>query len=175
MQIAPSAYWLHAARQRQPGLRSLRAQRDAVLVPQIQRVWHANLQVYGADKVWLQLNREGVTVARCTVERLMRQQGLQGVRRGKAQRTTMADPKVSCPLDRVNRQFRADRPNQLWVSDFSVPQISGVRDEGRSLAIGLQEQVANPHERLGSKAPVVSVMEKVPVRHQVWVNEGEQP
>ena len=119
MQIAPSAYWLHAARQRQPGLRSLRAQRDAVLVPQIQRVWHANLQVYGADKVWLQLNREGVTVARCTVERLMRQQGLQGVRRGKAQRTTMADPKVSCPLDRVNRQFRADRPNQLWVSDFT--------------------------------------------------------
>ena len=82
-------------------------------------MWHANLQVYGADKVWLQLNREGVSVARCTVERLMRLQGLQGVRRGKAQRTTMADPKVPCPLDRVNRQFRAERPNQLWVSDFT--------------------------------------------------------
>jgi putative transposase len=82
-------------------------------------VWHANLQVYGADKVWLQLNREGVSVARCTVERLMRLQGLQGVRRGKAQRTTIADPKAPCPLDRVNRQFRADRPNQLWVSDFT--------------------------------------------------------
>jgi putative transposase len=65
-------------------LRSVRARRDAALMPQIQRVWRANLQVYGADKVWLQLNREGVAVARCTVERLMRQQGLQGVRRGKA-------------------------------------------------------------------------------------------
>jgi transposase InsO family protein len=119
LQIAPSAYWRHAARQRKPALRSLRAQRDAGLVPQIHRVWHANLQVYGADKVWLQLNREGITVARCTVERLMRQQGLQGVRRGKAQRTTIADPKVPCPLDRVNRLFRADRPNQLWVSDFT--------------------------------------------------------
>ena len=100
-------------------MRSLRTQRDAELAPQIQRVWPANLQVYGADKVWLQLNREGVSVARCTVERLMRLQSLQGVRRGKAQRTTIADPKVPCPLDRVNRQFRAERPNQLWVSDFT--------------------------------------------------------
>ncbi|WP_133611366.1 IS3 family transposase [Aquabacterium commune] len=116
LQIAPSAYWLHAARQRQPALCSLRAQRDTELAPQVQRVWHANLQVYGADKVWLQLNREGITVARCTVERLMR---MQGVRRGKAQRTTIADPKAPCPLDRVNRQFRAERPNQLWVSDFT--------------------------------------------------------
>ncbi len=77
------------------------------------------MQVYGADKVWRQLNREGVAAARCTVERLMRQQGLQGVRRGKAMRTTVPDPKVPCPLDRVNRQFRAERPNQLWVSDFT--------------------------------------------------------
>lgn len=119
LQIAPSAYWLHAARQRQPAFCSLRAQRDTELAPQVQRVWHANLQVYGADKVWLQLNREGITVARRTVERLMRMQGLQGVRRGKAQRTTIADPKAPCPLDRVNRQFRAERPNQLWVSDFT--------------------------------------------------------
>jgi putative transposase len=92
LQIAPSAYWFHVARQRQPALRSLRAQRDAELVPQIQRVWQANLKVYGADKVWLQLNREGVTEARCAVERLMRQQGLQGVRRGKVLRTTQ------CPM-----------------------------------------------------------------------------
>ena len=82
-------------------------------------MWQANFQVYGADKVWRQLNREGVAVARCTVERLMRQQGLQGVRRGKAVRTTVPDPKAPCPLDRVNRQFRAERPNQLWVSDFT--------------------------------------------------------
>ncbi len=119
LRIAPSAYWRHAACQKQPAFRSLRAQRDAGLVPQIQRVLQANLQVYGADKVWLQLNREGVVVARCTVERLVRQLGLKGVRRGKAQRITIADPKVPCPLDRVNRQFMANRPNQLWVSDFT--------------------------------------------------------
>jgi transposase InsO family protein len=105
----------------------------------------------------------------------MKRLGLRGVLRGKTVRTTISDPKAPCPLDRVQRQFKADRPNRLWVSDFSVPQLSGVRDEGRSLAIGLQEQVANHHERLGSKAPVVSVMEKVPCRHQVWVNEDEQP
>ena len=98
---------------------SLRAQRDAQLLPQVQRVWQANMQVYGAEKVWRQLNREGVAVARCTVERLMRQLGLQGVRRGKAVRTTVPDPKAPCPLDRVNRQFRSERPNQLWVSDFT--------------------------------------------------------
>ena len=119
MQIAPSAYWRHAARQRSPALRSLRAQRDAQLLPQVQRVWQANHQVYGAEKVWRQLNREGVAVARCTVERLMRQLGLQGVRRGKAVRTTVPDPKAPCPLDRVNRQFRAPAPNRLWVSDFT--------------------------------------------------------
>ncbi|WP_422015542.1 IS3 family transposase [Roseateles sp.] len=119
LQIAPSAYWRHAARRRNPVLCSRRAQRDASLAPQVRRVWQANMQVYGADKVWRQLNREGVVVARCTVERLMRQQGLQGVRRGKAVRTTVPDPKAPCPLDRVNRQFRAERPNQLWVSDFT--------------------------------------------------------
>jgi len=85
----------------------------------VQRVWQSNMQVYGAEKVWRQLNREGVPVARCTVERLMRQLGLQGVRRGKTPRTTLPDPKAPCPLDRVNRQFRAERPNQLWVSDFT--------------------------------------------------------
>ena len=88
-------------------------------MPEIQRVWQANLQVYGADKVWRQLNREGITVARCTVERLMKRTGLEGVRRGKVVRTTIPDAKAVCPLDRVNRQFKADRPNQLWVSDFT--------------------------------------------------------
>lgn len=88
-------------------------------MPHVQRVWQENHRVYGADKVWRQLNREGATVARCTVERLMRAQGLQGVRRGKRLRTTIADDAASRPLDRVNRQFRADRPNQLWVSDFT--------------------------------------------------------
>src|SRR3546814_2198679 len=77
------------------------------------------MQVYGADKVWRQLQRERIEVARCTVERLMRQMGIQGALRGKNVRTTISDPTVPCPLDRVNRQFRADRPNQLWVSDFT--------------------------------------------------------
>jgi len=77
------------------------------------------MRVYGADKVWHQLNREGITVARCTVERLMRRSGLQGVRRGRGVRTTIGDAAAARPLDRVNRQFKADRPNQLWVSDFT--------------------------------------------------------
>jgi transposase InsO family protein len=90
-----------------------------LLVTHIQRVWHANWQVYGADKIWRQMNREGIVVARCTVERLMRQLGLQGARRGKKVRTTISDTKAPCPLDRVNRVFKAERPNQLWVSDFT--------------------------------------------------------
>ena len=119
LQIAPSGYWRHAAQQRNPDLRCARAIRDDELLPQIQRVWQANLQVYGADKVWRQLNREGVPMARCTVERLMKRLGLEGARRGRVVRTTFPDKALPCPLDRVNRQFRADRPNQLWVSDFT--------------------------------------------------------
>ena len=119
LQIAPSAYRRHAARLRDPCLLSRRAQHDAILMPTIEQVWNDNLQVYGADKVWMQMNREGEVVARCTVERLMKRLGLQGVRRGKAVRTTVSDPKAPCPLDKVNRQFHAERPNQLWVSDFT--------------------------------------------------------
>ena len=77
------------------------------------------MQVYGADKVWQQLAREGVAVACCTFERLMRKAGLRCVMRGKVVRTTVGDAKAACPLDRVNRQFRAQRPNQLWLSDFT--------------------------------------------------------
>ncbi|WP_369822456.1 IS3 family transposase [Pseudacidovorax sp. RU35E] len=119
LQVAPSAYRRHAALLREPHRRCARVQRDEMLMPQIQRVWQANMQVYGADKVWRQLAREGVSVARCTVERLMRKLGLRGVMRGKVVRTTLGDAKAQCPLDRVNRQFRAERPNQLWVSDFT--------------------------------------------------------
>ena len=100
-------------------MRSARAKRDAELIPQVEQVWQANMQVYGADKVWKQMNREGVVVARCTVARLMRRLGLRGVMRGKVVRTTISDTKAPCPLDRVNRVFKADRPNQLWVSDFT--------------------------------------------------------
>jgi transposase InsO family protein len=119
LRIAPSGYWRYAAERINPALRCARAKRDEMLLPEIQRVWHANMQVYGAKKVWRQLNREDVTIARCTVERLMKHLGLEGVRRGKVVRTTMPDHAAPCPLDRVNRQFKADRPNQLWVSDFT--------------------------------------------------------
>jgi putative transposase len=119
LQVAPSAYWREAARRRDPALCPPRRQRDAMLVPEIERVWNGNLRVYGADKVWKQLRREHVAVARCTVERLMRRQGLRGVIRGKSVRTTVPDAKAPCPADRVNRAFRAERPNQLWVSDFT--------------------------------------------------------
>ena len=119
LQIAPSGYWRHTASRQNPALQSARARRDAELIPHIERVWHANLRVYGADKIWRQLQREGIAVARCTVERLMRRLGLRGAMRGKAVKTTVADSRAPCPLDRVNRQFKADRPNQLWVSDFT--------------------------------------------------------
>ena len=119
LQVTRSAYRQHAARQRDPTLLPARAKRDAQLLPEVQRVFDQNLRVYGADKVWRQLHREGMVVARCTVERLMRLAGLRGVRRGKSVRTTVPDAKAACPLDRVNRQFQADRPNQLWVADFT--------------------------------------------------------
>ena len=119
LQIAPSGYRQHAARRRDSTLLCARAKRDIALMPKIENVWNANLQVYGADKVWKQMQREGVEVARCTVERLMRRLGLRGVKRGKVVRTTISDNKAPCPLDKVNRQFQAERPNQLWVSDFT--------------------------------------------------------
>jgi transposase InsO family protein len=119
LQIAPSGYRRHAARVRDPSRRCARAQRDDALMPEIERVWQANFEVYGADKVWRQMKREGTEVARCTVERLMSRLGLRGAVRGKVVRTTIPDAKTPCPLDRVNRQFRAERPNQLWVSDFT--------------------------------------------------------
>ncbi|MDD2770455.1 MAG: IS3 family transposase, partial [Methylococcus sp.] len=119
LRIAPSGYRRYAAQQRHPARRCARAQRDDALIPEIERVWQANLQVYGADKVWWQMNREGIPVARCTVERLMRRRGLRGVIRGKVVRTTVSDRTTPCPLDRVNREFKAERPNQLWVADFT--------------------------------------------------------
>ena len=119
LQISPSGYRRDAALRREPQRRCARAQNDDVLVPEIERVWQANMQVYGAEKVWRQLAREGTAAARCTVERLMKRLGLRGVMRGKVVRTTVSDRKAPCPLDKVNRQFKAERPNQLWVSDFT--------------------------------------------------------
>ena len=117
--IAPSIYHEHVARRADPSRMPARAKRDAELRREIQRVFEENLCVYGVRKVWRQLRREGVEVARCTVARLMRDMGLAGVIRGKTVRTTVSDKAAPCPLDRVNRQFRAPAPNMLWVSDFT--------------------------------------------------------
>ena len=105
--IAPSTYYAHAARRADPGRASARQRRDAALCVEIRRVWEENFQVYGVRKVWRQLRRETIEVARCTVARLMRQMGLKGAVRGKAVRTTISDRSTPCPVDRVNRQFRA--------------------------------------------------------------------
>ena len=117
--IAPSTYRAHIARRADPARLPARARRDLVLKADIRRVFDTNFGVYGVRKVWRQLGREGKEVARCTVGRLMRQMGLQGVVRGRKVRTTVSSPAVACPLDRVNRQFHAPRPNALWLSDFT--------------------------------------------------------
>jgi transposase InsO family protein len=117
--IAPSTYHAHAARRADPERLPARARRDAGLKVAIRRVFEENFRVYGVRKVWRQLSREGIGAARCTVARLMRAMGLQGAVRGKPVRTTISNKAAPCPLDRVNRQFRAPRPNALWVSDFT--------------------------------------------------------
>ena len=117
--IAPSLYYEHKARQVDPQRVPPRLQRDRVLVCEIRRVYEENFEAYGARKVWRQLGRENVVAARCTVERLMRSLGLQGVVRGRKCRTTIGDDSAQRPLDRVNRQFEASRPNELWVADFT--------------------------------------------------------
>ena len=117
--IAPSTYHEHVARCANPSRLPARAQCDAELQVEIRRVFEENLRVYGVRKVWRQLQREGVQVARCTVARLMREMGLAGVVRGKPVRTTLSDKATPCPLDRVNRQFQVPAPNMLWVSDFT--------------------------------------------------------
>ena len=113
--IAPSTY--HAAKKRPP---SARAIRDAELKPEIMRIWEENLSVYGADKIWDQLNKDGIIVARCTVERLMTDLGIEGCRRGRIfVRTTEADDTLERPADLVQRNFRASAPNRLWVADLT--------------------------------------------------------
>jgi transposase InsO family protein len=117
--IAPSTYYEHKAREADPMRLPPRTQRDMALKPEVRRVWDENFQVYGAEKVWRQLNREQIPVARCTVERLMSVLGLQGAVRGKAWKTTIPDAGAARPADLVKRQFQAEHPNQLWVADFT--------------------------------------------------------
>jgi putative transposase len=124
LQIAPSTYYAAKKREREP---SARAQSDTVLLEQIRLVHDKSEGRYGAEKVWRQLHRQGVSAARCTVERLMRQARLEGVRRGKRRRTTFPDGHAARPADLVDRDFTASAPNRLWVADFTyVMTWSGV-------------------------------------------------
>lgn len=117
--IAPSSYHTHAARLADASKRSARARRDDALRAQIERVHAASFGLYGSRKIWHQMRREGIKVAKCTVERLMRTMGLAGMRRGKKTITTVSNPKAPCPLDKANRAFKVSRPNGLWVVDFT--------------------------------------------------------
>ncbi len=123
--IAPSTYRAHAARRADAEKASAREKRDALLRPEIRRVWQDNFRVYGVRKVWRQLVREGFDVARCTVARLMKEMGIEGIVRGKKVRTTIPDKAAPCQMDRVNRQFRTPAPNMLWVSDFTYVSTWG--------------------------------------------------
>jgi putative transposase len=124
--IAPSTYYAHKAWERDPSLRSARARRDEELKPEIRRVWDQNFQVYGSEKLWKQLNREGIRVARCTVARLMDALGLRGAVRGRSFKvTTHAATGTERPLDLVDRDFAAQRPNELWVSDLTYVRTGG--------------------------------------------------
>lgn len=117
--IAPATYYEHKARERDPGRLPDRHRRDEALKEEIERIYAENRFVYGAYKIWRQAHRENISVARCTVERLMKLLGLRGVRRGKGVKTTMPDADAARPADLVDRQFVATRPNQLWVADLT--------------------------------------------------------
>ncbi len=117
--IAPSTYYEVVAKRTDVDRLSARGRNDIAMKVEIHRVFNENFQVYGVRKVWRQLQREGYDIARCTLARLMRMMGLQGIIRGKPVKTTVSDKAAPCPLDRVNRQFRAPAPNMLWLSDFT--------------------------------------------------------
>lgn len=130
LQLAPSTYYAVKARQREPSERALS---DAVLLVEIRRVHDASDGLYGVRKVWWQLGRDGITVARCTVERLMRAHDLEGVVRGKTRRTTTVDEQATRPADLVDRDFTAAAPNRLWVADFERHEALCDRAEVRDL------------------------------------------
>lgn len=117
--IAPSTYYEFVAKRMDVDRLSARERNDIAMKVEIRRVFNENFQVYGVRKVWRQLQREGFDIARCTVARLMRMMGLHGIIRGKPIKTTVSDKSAPCPLDRVNRQFKAPAPNMLWLSDFT--------------------------------------------------------
>src|SRR4051794_40487906 len=149
---APSTYHARAARRADPDKLPARARRDITLRTEIRRVYEENFRVYGVRKVWRQLLREGIMVARCTVARLMRAMSLQGVVRGKTIRTTISNAAAPCPRDRVNRQFKAPRPNALWVSDFTYVAtwagfvyVAFVIDVFARRIVGWRRQIGRAH------------------------------
>ena len=117
--IAPSTYYRFKNLERNPEKQSDRVKRYESLAPEVQRVWDENRGVYGARKVWKQLNRESIPIGRWTVERLMKKLGIEGVVRGRSCKTTIPDELADKPLDLVNREFKASKPNQLWVADIT--------------------------------------------------------
>ena len=121
--IAPSTYYRHKAEERNPELQSRRKKEDAVLKELIWDIWDKNYRVYGVRKLWHEMKKTKNPVSRCRVERLMREMGIQGVVRGKVKWTTIAEKGIPHPLDLVNRVFQAERPNQLWVADFTYVRI----------------------------------------------------
>ncbi len=137
--IAPSTYYEQKAREKDPSRQPARAKRDVQLCGEIRRVRQENFDVYGVRKVWRQLRREGRDVARCTVARLMREMGLQGAVRGRRFKTTKPDSSGARPMDLVERDFNATRPNELWVSD-----LQGL---GNAL-LEAEECVGSPHGKV---------------------------
>jgi len=163
LQIAPSTFYAHLAIERDPDLASDRAKRDAKLRPAMKQVWEENRSVYGARKLWRAMLREGHDLVRCTVERLMRDIGIEGVTRGKKIKTTWSVKALSCPMDRVNIQFRATMPNRLWVSDFTYVSITAlshmlacVRGVARLCLCGIRHRHLRKQDRRAVRVKVTA-------------------
>lgn len=178
--IAPSTYYDHLARRTDPARLSDRARRDEVLRPEIRRAFEENWQVYGARKIWRQLRREGFDVARCTVARLMKDTGIQGIIRGKPHRTTIPDKKQPCPMDKVNRQFRVPAPNMLWVSDFTYvatwkgfAYVAFVIDAYARKIVGWRVSTS-PHAGFALDALEQAVHERHPVKGTGLVHHSDR-
>lgn len=178
--IAPATYSEHLAKRADPARRSDRAKSDEALRPEIQRVFDANWQVYGVRKVWRQLRREGFDVARCTVARLMKSMGIQGIIRGKPQKTTVPDKKLPCPMDKVNRQFRVPAPNMLWVSDFTYvatwkgfAYVAFVIDAYARRIVGWRVSTS-PHAGFVLDALAQAVHERRPVKGMGLVHHSDR-
>src|SRR6201996_9081779 len=178
--IAPSTYYDHVAKRRDRSRMSARARRDDALQVEVKRVFDSNFCVYGVRKVWWQLQRDGFAVARCTVARLMRKMGLQGVIRGQSIRTTNSNKAAACPLDQVNRQFHAPAPNRLWLSDFTYVStwagfvyVAFVIDAYARRIVGWRVSRA-AHTEFVLDALEQALQERRPIRSQALVHHSDR-